>query len=151
MHTAAYLIAIYGIELVFLIDLIVNFRFSYINETGDEIYDPKKIAKHYLRHRFFIDLIALIPFDPIAHALHMKFLRMFKLIKVVGILRFDEIINFLNLTKRTKQIIAFVYLVFFQIILVHCVACIWWYIVKGEHNDWIPTIDYTYASTDIYE
>jgi len=30
---------------------------------GDEIYDPKKIARDYLKQRFWVDLLATIPFD----------------------------------------------------------------------------------------
>ena len=31
--------------------------------TGDEISDPKEIAKNYLENNFWIDLAATIPFD----------------------------------------------------------------------------------------
>ena len=37
------------IDLSFFIDLFVNFRTTYIsNKTGEEIYDPKLIAKRYI-------------------------------------------------------------------------------------------------------
>lgn len=97
-----------SIEVVFFIDLIVNFMFSFINEKGDEIVNPKEIAIHYLKHRFVIDLISLFPFDRMSHEEeHLSYLKIFKLIKIIGVLRLQEIINYLNLTKRTKQFLGF--------------------------------------------
>lgn len=88
---------------MFLVDLIVNFRFSFLDEAGNEVIEPKEISLHYLKHRFFIDLIALVPFDYIGSGnKNIGFIKAFKLVKVIGIFRLDEIINYLNLPKRTK-------------------------------------------------
>ena len=56
------------IDLSFFIDIFVNFRTSFISpKTGDEIYDPKQIAKKYIfGGRFFLDLLSSIPFDKLA-------------------------------------------------------------------------------------
>jgi len=49
---------------IFFIDIIVNFRTSFTNTmTGDEVTDFKLIAKNYLKLRFWIDVLATIPFD----------------------------------------------------------------------------------------
>ena len=64
------------IDLMFLIDIIISFRTTFVNQkTGDEISDTHLVARHYLRMlsrinskdgRFWIDLLATIPFDSIA-------------------------------------------------------------------------------------
>ena len=53
------------IDLAFGLDIIFNFRTSFINEkTNTEVMDPTRIAKNYvLKGRFFIDLLASIPFE----------------------------------------------------------------------------------------
>ena len=55
------------IDLVFLGDIIVNFRTTFYDiETGDEVFDAKRIGKQYLKGRFTIDLLSTLPFDNIA-------------------------------------------------------------------------------------
>ena len=50
--------------LAFLLDIVVNFRTSFVNKHGDEIFDPKLIAQRYIvGGRFFIDVLATFPFD----------------------------------------------------------------------------------------
>ena len=68
------------IDVLFLIDIIINFRTTFINSTtGDEIADTTLVAKHYIsKHaiidlvggRFWIDFLATVPFDTIADVRH---------------------------------------------------------------------------------
>ena len=55
----------YAFDALFFIDLILNFRTSYVNEkTGLEVLEPKLIAKNYVFHwRFWLDLISTLPFE----------------------------------------------------------------------------------------
>lgn len=49
---------------MFIIDLMMNFRTTIINEmTSEEILDEKTIALTYLKGRFFLDLLSTIPLD----------------------------------------------------------------------------------------
>jgi hypothetical protein len=48
---------------MFIIDIVINFRTTYINESEDVVSEPSKIAVHYFRGWFIIDLVAAIPFD----------------------------------------------------------------------------------------
>jgi len=52
---------------MFLFDILFNFRATYIqSNTGEEIFDGKKIAINYLTgYRFYLDLFSTIPFDKI--------------------------------------------------------------------------------------
>ena len=48
---------------MFIIDILINFRTTYISENDEVISAPSKIAVHYFRGWFIIDLVAAIPFD----------------------------------------------------------------------------------------
>ena len=59
----------FAVDLMFLLDILINFRTTYLDSETDEIIsNPKKIAIHYLKTWFAIDFVAAIPFDwfPIA-------------------------------------------------------------------------------------
>lgn len=53
------------IDLVFLVDIVLNFRTTYIDSvTGEEVLDPALISKKYLTEmRFVIDVLSTIPLD----------------------------------------------------------------------------------------
>lgn len=49
------------IELIFIIDIILNFFTTYKNESGQEICTLSEIAQNYLSNWFFIDIISSVP------------------------------------------------------------------------------------------
>lgn len=55
-------------DLVFLfflsfVDIILNFRTTYVSSKGEVVSDSKNIALNYLRGWFVVDLLAALPFD----------------------------------------------------------------------------------------
>lgn len=50
-------------DVTFIVDILINFRTTYVNVADEVESDPAKIAMHYLRGWFLIDLVAAIPFD----------------------------------------------------------------------------------------
>jgi hypothetical protein len=111
-----------SIDLFFFIDIVVNFRTTFIHSrTGDEESDPKLIAKNYLKGRFWIDLLASLPFDYIAmvfrylqqtHLFIQKIFGasdvstfdLFGLLKLIRIGRLGRIISYLNLRDNVKMV-----------------------------------------------
>jgi Ion transport protein len=58
------------IDGVFIFDIILNFRTTISDFiTGEEVLNKKKIARKYIRGRFFIDLAAAVPFELISQYL----------------------------------------------------------------------------------
>lgn len=51
------------VDFLFFIDIIVNFLSTYLTNEGDEVTDPRVIAKGYLKSWFLLDLIACVPFS----------------------------------------------------------------------------------------
>jgi hypothetical protein len=55
------------IDFLFLCDIIVSFRTSFIDkQTGEEINDTIPMAKEYTKGQLTIDIFATIPFDTLA-------------------------------------------------------------------------------------
>lgn len=48
---------------MFIIDILINFRTTFVNSNDEVVSHPAKIAVHYFRGWFLIDLVAAIPFD----------------------------------------------------------------------------------------
>lgn len=44
-------------------DILINFRTTFVNSNDEVVSHPCKIAIHYLKGWFIIDLVAAIPFD----------------------------------------------------------------------------------------
>jgi hypothetical protein len=51
------------VDVMFIIDILINFRTTYVNKNDQIIADPGKIALHYFKGWFLIDVVAAIPFD----------------------------------------------------------------------------------------
>ena len=52
------------IDLVFFMDIVINFRTTYVNQkTNKTVYEWKLICWNYLKGRFMIDFLAAIPFE----------------------------------------------------------------------------------------
>ncbi len=44
-------------------DIILNFRTTYVSQSGQVVYEPRSICIHYATTWFFVDLVAALPFD----------------------------------------------------------------------------------------
>ncbi|CAJ0926436.1 unnamed protein product, partial [Ranitomeya imitator] len=51
------------VDIMFIIDILINFRTTYVNRNEEVVSDPAKIAIHYFKGWFLIDMVAAIPFD----------------------------------------------------------------------------------------
>uniref|UniRef100_H3DGF6 Potassium voltage-gated channel subfamily H member 7 n=1 Tax=Tetraodon nigroviridis TaxID=99883 RepID=H3DGF6_TETNG len=51
------------VDIMFIIDILINFRTTYVNQNEEVVSDPARIAIHYFKGWFLIDMVAAIPFD----------------------------------------------------------------------------------------
>ena len=134
----------------------MNFRTSYLNEaTGEEIFNSKMIAIQYMKARFWVDMLASIPFDLVIIVLaidenNTTIFQMFGLLKLIRVLRLSRLIVYLNLKDDIQMSLKLVKLIFFLIMYLHCWACMWYYLVQDD-EEWIPPLDYVWLETDIYD
>ena len=52
------------VEAVFIFDVILNFRTTYVSKSGNVVFNPKLITKNYFKSWFSVDLFAAIPGTP---------------------------------------------------------------------------------------
>ncbi len=126
--------------IIFTIDIIVTF-FSAITVDGEEVTSRKKIAIHYLRSWFIVDLIAATPFDLIfsqgwlselsnaARSLRLFSPRYIRILLMVQLVRLHHILPFLEKTRKKELfnpgLIRLFFTVFVVLIIAHWVACGW--------------------------
>lgn len=51
------------VDVTFVIDILINFRTTFVNGQDEVVSHPGRIAVHYLSGWFLIDLVAAVPFD----------------------------------------------------------------------------------------
>jgi len=110
------------ISLLFIADLVYHLR----QRSKQKNKDMTAAGKWTFRSLLVIDLIACIPFDLIAwttglnHGLMLlKWLRLFRLVRIV------KLFQFVSSLKIIPKFIKMQMILFFAIIAVHNIACIW--------------------------
>ena len=140
------------IDLSFFIDMLINFRTSYIStKTGEEIKDTYLIAKKYIfGGRFVIDFLSSIPFDKLAGAQN-DILPMLGMLKLVRVTRINVVIRNLNAKSDFKAFLKVLWLVFSLFLYNHVIACLWYYVIIVKEV-YIPNKDFIYGGTSyVYE
>ena len=133
------------VNMIFLIDIGVQFLLPYVDaKSGEIVRNHKRIADHYLRSWFIIDLGTVLPFDlmtVLAPALFasdcgtggtqslikgVKLLRVLRLVKLLRVLRASRIIqrweSSISVTTSTRSVVTAI--VAF-VALLHWLACLW--------------------------
>lgn len=54
---------VHTVDVTFVIDILINFRTTFVNGQDEVVSHPGRIAVHYLSGWFLIDLVAAVPFD----------------------------------------------------------------------------------------
>jgi len=89
------------IDILFAIDIFISFASAYMDEHNELVESWKKIACSYIKSWFFIDLLAVLPFDIIMSTMSTgkanSFIRiarvskLYKLVKITRLLRLMKI------------------------------------------------------------
>ena len=147
------------IDVMFALDLLLNFRTSIVNEiSGEEILKGKEIAKSYLKGMFLPDLLSTIPFDSLVRVsssggstfTSTEFLSLFSMLKLLRLFRFTRIISYLNTTQDIKLSLKLFKLIFYLLIYLHWQACAWFYYTAYDKS-WFPQVDLIKKDYTFYE
>jgi CRP-like cAMP-binding protein len=138
--------------IIFSIDIFTSF-FTTITIDGEEVTSKKRIAIHYLRSWFIVDLIAATPFDLIfsngwlseasnaARSLRLFSPRYIQILLLVRMLRIYHIFPFLEKTRKKELfnpgLVRLFFTIFVVLIIAHWVACGWMALGKKD-----PALDY---------
>lgn len=130
----------WAVDSLFLLDIFIGFRTTYIDNDGKEVICGAKIAKHYLQTSFLIDMIATLPIDYIAREAFNNpdpHLQLFGIFKMGRLARLERIIRMLTSTQTIKVIAQLSYIVLGILIYLHWYSCIFWFIVRNDAT-WLP-------------
>jgi hypothetical protein len=79
----------YLIDAIFIVDVAVNFRTTFISHDGQEVKDTRSIAKRYIRSNFIFDFLSSLPLNIFFYA---KWTKYFKILKLVRIKKLNSVI-----------------------------------------------------------
>ncbi|KAG2450742.1 hypothetical protein HYH02_004579 [Chlamydomonas schloesseri] len=126
------------IDACFWVDVCLNFRTAYIDHSANMVRDGAKIAGHYIRTWFFVDLVASIPFDIIVlwfvkdisneGLIALGLLRTPRLLRLGRLLRYFDRMKGANIVRMGK-------LLFFMALVAHWVSCLWFMLYRITHGD----------------
>ncbi|MEQ2220244.1 Potassium voltage-gated channel subfamily H member 4, partial [Ilyodon furcidens] len=119
-----------AVEMLFIADIILNFRTTYVSQSGQVVYDAQSIYLHYFTTWFFVDLIAALPFD-LLYAFNISVTSLVHLLKTVRLLRLLRLLQKLDCYSQYSAVVLTLLMSVFAL-LAHWMACIWYVIGRKE-------------------
>jgi CRP-like cAMP-binding protein len=163
------------VDVLFWVDLLFNFLFTYHDAHGREVFNLLKIAKRYLRTTFVINLIGCFPPQAVGWFLMLvaredthdqsmnKAFHLVRLQKVVRFLQFLRLVRILRAFPYAVQSVIFrrigkgtrvMNFIVMLLWVVHLIAC-GWYLVAVLHSDpqdtWIKRRQINAQGLTLYE
>lgn len=148
------------ITALFGLDILVTFNTAYVDIHFEILeYRRNKIIQHYLQFWFWIDVLAMFPFDGLANAALdkinisairiIRILRLVRLIKLYRLITRDQILEKFHIHPELINLIGLILQIFF---IAHVIACFWHYIAlpdvsEGYANTWL--LQFQYATGDV--
>ncbi|CAL7950753.1 unnamed protein product [Xylocopa violacea] len=131
------------VEALFIIDIVLNFRTTYVNRKGEVVSNSKSIAVNYLKGWFVVDLVAALPFDFLyasdVYSGEESGHGNIHLVKLTRLLRLARLLQKMDRYSQYSAVILTMLMLFF-ILVAHWLACIWFVIAEKERlkndNDW---------------
>ena len=116
------------IDVFLLCDVAVSFLTSH-REDGREVFDPRRIARRYVRGPFFVDLVGSLPLSllvPSSAGFNrlLRILRFSKLLRIVRMTRGIKLVE--ELTEINPRAVRLAKLFVSAIIFWHWFGCIYW-------------------------
>ncbi|XP_051753832.1 potassium voltage-gated channel subfamily H member 7 isoform X4 [Ctenopharyngodon idella] len=120
------------VDIMFIVDILINFRTTYVNANEEVVSHPAKIAVHYFKGWFFIDMVAAIPFDLlIFEAGSEETTTLIGLLKTARLLRLVRVARKLDRYSEYGAAVLMLLMCIFALIA-HWLACIWYAIGNVE-------------------
>ncbi|XP_025156617.1 potassium voltage-gated channel subfamily H member 2 isoform X4 [Harpegnathos saltator] len=120
------------VDVTFIIDIIINFRTTFVNSNDEVVSHPGKIAVHYLKGWFIIDLVAAIPFDLLLVGSDTdETTTLIGLLKTARLLRLVRVARKIDRYSEYGAAVLLLLMATFALIA-HWMACIWYAIGNAE-------------------
>uniref|UniRef100_A0A671KLQ8 Potassium channel, voltage gated eag related subfamily H, member 7 n=1 Tax=Sinocyclocheilus anshuiensis TaxID=1608454 RepID=A0A671KLQ8_9TELE len=122
------------VDIMFIVDILINFRTTYVNANEEVVSHPAKIAVHYFKGWFFIDMVAAIPFDLlIFEGGSEETTTLIGLLKTARLLRLVRVARKLDRYSEYGAAVLMLLMCIFALIA-HWLACIWYAIGNVEKH-----------------
>uniref|UniRef100_A0A3B3RVH5 Voltage-gated delayed rectifier potassium channel KCNH4 n=1 Tax=Paramormyrops kingsleyae TaxID=1676925 RepID=A0A3B3RVH5_9TELE len=118
------------VEILFMLDIVLNFRTTYVSSTGQVVYDARSICGHYATTWLFVDMIAALPFD-LLYAFNVSVYFGVHLLKTVRLLRLLRLLQKLERYSQYSAVVLTLLMSMFAL-LAHWMACVWYFIGRRE-------------------
>ncbi|KAK3552769.1 hypothetical protein QTP86_022349 [Hemibagrus guttatus] len=124
------------VDVMFIIDIVINFRTTYVNRNDEVVSHPGRIAQHYFKGWFLIDIVAAIPFDLLIFRSgpdEPQTTTLIGLLKTARLLRLVRVARKLDRYSEYGAAVLFLLMCTFALIA-HWLACIWYAIGNVERT-----------------
>ncbi|XP_069581686.1 voltage-gated inwardly rectifying potassium channel KCNH2-like, partial [Brachyistius frenatus] len=119
------------VDIMFIVDIIINFRTTYVNSNDEVVSQSYRIAVHYFKGWFLIDMVAAIPFDLLISRSGEETTTLIGLLKTARLLRLVRVARKLDRYSEYGAAVLFLLMCTFALIA-HWLACIWFAIGNVE-------------------
>ncbi|XP_046887005.1 potassium voltage-gated channel subfamily H member 7 [Hypomesus transpacificus] len=120
------------VDIMFIVDILINFRTTYVNINEEVVSHPAKIAIHYFKGWFLIDMVAAIPFDLLIFGSGSdETTTLIGLLKTARLLRLVRVARKLDRYSEYGAAVLMLLMCIFALIA-HWLACIWYAIGNVE-------------------
>lgn len=120
------------VDIMFIVDILINFRTTYVNNNEEVVSHPANIAIHYFKGWFLIDMVAAIPFDLLIFGSGSdETTTLIGLLKTARLLRLVRVARKLDRYSEYGAAVLMLLMCIFALIA-HWLACIWYAIGNVE-------------------
>ena len=142
------------VDVFFFIDIIFNFRTSFVGNDGSVIVDEKKIRQNYLRSGFVIDVMACLPYDALnifntsdSTDESKGYGNIFMILKIMRLFRLGRVARAMHRFLESSFALLLLMLSFY-VIVAHWFACIFYVIGRedlknGVQYGWLSSLSNT--------
>ncbi|RZF34860.1 hypothetical protein LSTR_LSTR011972, partial [Laodelphax striatellus] len=126
------------VDVIFFIDIVLNFHTTFVGPGGEVVSDPKVIRMNYLKSWFVIDLLSCLPYDVFNAFDHDEdgIGSLFSALKVVRLLRLGRVVRKLDRYLEYGAAMLILLLCFYMLVA-HWLACIWYSIGRSDADNGI--------------
>ncbi|XP_062338231.1 potassium voltage-gated channel subfamily H member 2-like [Osmerus eperlanus] len=121
------------VDIMFIVDIVINFRTTYVNSNDEVVSQSSRIAVHYFKGWFLIDMVAAIPFDLLIYRSGEETTTLIGLLKTARLLRLVRVARKLDRYSEYGAAVLFLLMCTFALIA-HWLACIWYAIGNVERS-----------------
>ncbi|XP_037544652.1 potassium voltage-gated channel subfamily H member 6a [Nematolebias whitei] len=127
------------VDVMFIVDILINFRTTYVNHNEEVVSHPGHIAQHYFKGWFLIDIVAAVPFDLLIYRSGSQETEPQTQTTLIGLLKTARLLRLVRVARKLDRYSEYGAAVLFLLmctfaLIAHWLACIWYAIGNMERT-----------------